>query len=101
MVTAQRAPVYVAPDDTARVVGSLPVDTHVRAAGSDTAECVRVSSIVPNVRGWVRREDSAELRRRERWSIALLRYDLAMEPTRSSAMAQLIADAGVAASYLR
>ena len=76
MVTVQVAPVYVEPDDTARVVGSLPVDTHVRSAGSDTAEWVRVSSIVPNVRGWVRREDSAELRRRERLKSRLVKLRL-------------------------
>jgi len=56
-VTAQRAPVFVEPDDTARVVGSLPVDTQVRAAGPDTAEWVRVRSLDPVLSGWVRRAD--------------------------------------------
>ncbi len=41
MGTAQRAPVYVKPNDTARVVSLLLVDTHVRAAGPDTVEWVR------------------------------------------------------------
>jgi len=63
VVTAHVAPVYVAPDDTARVVGSLAVDTHVRAAGPDTAEWVRVWSIDSVLSGWVRRADIAELRR--------------------------------------
>jgi hypothetical protein len=49
--------------DTARVVGSLAVDTPLRAAGPDTAEWVRVRSIDPVVAGWVRRADIAELRR--------------------------------------
>jgi hypothetical protein len=38
VVTAQRAPVYVEPDDTARVVGSFAIGTAVRATGPDTAE---------------------------------------------------------------
>jgi hypothetical protein len=54
--------VYAEPDDTARVVGSLAVDTQVRAAGPDTAEWVRVRSIDPVLSGWVRRADIAELR---------------------------------------
>ncbi len=33
VVTAEVVSVYVEPDDTAHVVGSLPVDTQVRAAG--------------------------------------------------------------------
>ena len=60
----QVAPVYVEPDDTACVVGSLPVDTQVRAAGPDTVEWVRVRSIDPVVAGWVRRDDVEELWRR-------------------------------------
>jgi hypothetical protein len=59
---AQVAMVYAEPDDTARVVGSLAVDTQVRAAGPDTAEWVRVRSIDPVLSGWVRRADIAELR---------------------------------------
>ncbi len=38
VVMAQRAPVYVEPDDTARVVGSFAIGTAVRATGPDTAE---------------------------------------------------------------
>jgi hypothetical protein len=53
--------VCVDPDDTVRVVGSLAVDTQVRAAGPDTAEWVRVSSVVPDVSGWVRWVDIVEL----------------------------------------
>ncbi len=64
VVTAQVAPVYVEPDDTARVLGLLPVDTPLRAADPDTANWVRVRSIDPVVAGWVRRADSAELQRR-------------------------------------
>ena len=63
VVTAQRAPVFVKPNDTARVVGSLAVDTQIRAVGPDTAEWVRVRSLDPVVAGWVRRADIAELRR--------------------------------------
>ncbi len=63
MVPVQVAPVYAAPDDTARVVGSFAIGTAVRATGPDTAEWVRVSSVVPDVSGWVRRADVAELRR--------------------------------------
>src|SRR3712207_5935008 len=63
VVTAQVAPVYVEPDDTTRVVGSFAIGTAVRATGPDTAEWVRVSSVVPDVSGWVRRADIAELRR--------------------------------------
>ena len=63
VVTAQRAPVYVEPNETARVVGSLAIDTQVRAAGPDTAEWVRVRSIDPVVAGWMRRADIVELRR--------------------------------------
>jgi adenylate kinase family enzyme len=62
MGTAQRAPVYVKPNDAARVVRSLLVDTHVRAAGPDTAEWVRVRSVDPMLSGWVRRADSVEQR---------------------------------------
>lgn len=58
------APVYAEPDDTARVIGSLAMDTQVRAAGPDTAEWVRVPSLDPVVAGWVRRADIVELRRR-------------------------------------
>ncbi len=61
VVTAQRAPVYVESDDTARIVGSFAIGTAVRATGPDTAEWVRVSSVVPDVSGWVRRADIAEL----------------------------------------
>ncbi len=62
MVTAQRAR-CTSSQTTQRVVGSLPVDMQVRAAGPDTAEWVRVRSIDPVVAGWVRRADIAELRR--------------------------------------
>jgi hypothetical protein len=54
---------YVEPDATARVVGSLPVDTQVRAAGPDTAEWVRVRSIDPVVAGWVCRADVQDVQR--------------------------------------
>ncbi|HLL51224.1 MAG TPA: hypothetical protein VK356_11200, partial [Thermomicrobiales bacterium] len=63
VVMAEVAPVYVEPDDTARVVGSFAIGTAVRATGPDTAAWVRVSSVVPDVSGWVRRADIAELRR--------------------------------------
>jgi hypothetical protein len=63
VVTVQVAPVYADPTDDARVVGSLRVGTAVRATGPDTAEWVRVSNVVPDVSGWVRRADIAELRR--------------------------------------
>ena len=63
VVTAQVAPMYVEPDATARVVGSLPVDTQVRAAGPDTAEWVRVRSIDPVVAGWVCRADVQDVQR--------------------------------------
>ncbi len=53
-VTAQIAPVFADPADDARVVGSLPIGTSVRASGADTAEWVRVSSVAPSVSGWVR-----------------------------------------------
>ncbi len=62
---ADVAPVYVEPDDTARVVGSFSNGVQVRATGPDTGEWVRVSSLVPDVSGWVRQADTAELRRRE------------------------------------
>ncbi len=62
VVTAQCAPVYVQPDDTARVVGSFAIGTAVRTTGPDTAEWVRVSSVVPDVSGWVRWADIVELR---------------------------------------
>jgi hypothetical protein len=63
LVTAQVAPVYADPRDNAPVVGSFAIGTAVRATGPDTAEWVRVSSVVPDVSGWVRRADVAELRR--------------------------------------
>ena len=63
VVTAQVAPVYVEPNDTARVVGSLAVDTPLRAAGPDTDEWVRVRSIDSVVAGWVQRAAVEELRR--------------------------------------
>jgi hypothetical protein len=62
VVTAQVAPVYVEPDDTARVVGSLPLDTPLRAAGPHTAEWVRVRSIDPVI-GWVRRANVQDVQR--------------------------------------
>ncbi len=63
VVTSQVAPVYAEPDDTARVVGSLPVDTPPTGGWSRSVKWVRVHSIDPVVTGWVRRADIAELRR--------------------------------------
>lgn len=63
VVTVQRAPVYIEPNDTARVVGSFSDGTQVRAMGPDTDEWVCVRSIDPVVASWVRRADVAELRR--------------------------------------
>ncbi len=63
VMMAQVAPVYVEPDDTARVVGSFAIGTAVRATGPDTAEWVRVQRLDPVVAGWVRRADIVELRR--------------------------------------
>jgi len=51
VVTAQVAPVYVEPNDTARVVGSFAIGTVVRATGPDTAEWVRVRSLDPMLSG--------------------------------------------------
>jgi hypothetical protein len=50
-------------DAEARIVGSFSDGMKVRAMGPDTAEWVRVSSVVPEMSGWVRRADIAELRR--------------------------------------
>jgi hypothetical protein len=63
VVTAQVVPVYVEPDDEARIVGSFSDGTQVRAMGPDTNEWVRVRSIDPMLSGWVRQADIEELRR--------------------------------------
>ena len=63
VVTADVAPVYVEPDDTARIVGSFSNGVQVRAMGPDTDEWVRVRSIDPMLSGWVCRADIEELRR--------------------------------------
>ena len=63
-VTAQVAPVFADPADDARVIGSLPIGTSVRAIGPDTAEWVRMSSLAPDVSGWVRVNEVQLERRR-------------------------------------
>ncbi len=62
-MTAAVAPVYVQPNSEARIVGSFSNSVQVRAMGPDTDAWVHVRSLNPMLSGWVRRSDSAELRR--------------------------------------
>jgi hypothetical protein len=56
-------PVDVQPDGAARADGACSQGTQVRAMGSDTSDWVRVECAMPELHGWVRRADMAELRR--------------------------------------